>query len=336
MKFIFIFFNLIFISNSIFAQPSNEAIVPPIQFPEQKIEETVQKSELEKGISNAEKIKEINLENQMQMILSNKTPENDAMKNLKTELETKKSKSSEKIKTKESDYDFLKEDTPKNKSGSDLLKFFTLAICFISIIAVCGYFLVKMKKRGSFALTRPDKIMDVVSSLSISPKRQVLILRIRDQEIVVSNTEAGINFLTEISGNSGYQSKQITEKKPNLISDKMTFSKSDRSFVEKPELRKEIVTNNSDKVAEKKSDILLKALKSLNANSLTQKLKNSEEKNGEKIGDENKPGNFPKYLANQFEAESKKDLKKKEEDGDSVENVTNLIREKLRSMKPLN
>ncbi|BBH51923.1 flagellar biosynthetic protein FliO [Fluviispira sanaruensis] len=332
MKILFIFFNLILVGSNVFAQSSNEAIVPPIQFPEQKIEDTVQKSEQEKGFSNSEKLKEINLENQMQMILSNKIPENEAIKNLKTEIETKKSKTSEKIKTKESDYDFLKEDTPKNKSGSDLLKFFTLAICFTSIIAVCGYFLVKMKKRGAFAMTRPDKIMDVVSSLSISPKRQVLILRIRDQEIVVSNTEAGINFLTEISGNSGYQSKQIVEKKPNLISDKMTFSKSDRSFIEKPEPRKENVINNSDKVAEKKSDILLKALKSLNTNSLTQKLKNSEEKNGE----ENKPGNFPKYLASQFEAESKKDLKKKEEDGDSVENVTNLIREKLRSMKPLN
>ncbi|KAB8027721.1 flagellar biosynthetic protein FliO [Fluviispira multicolorata] len=332
MKFLFIFFSLIFWGKQTFAQSSNEAVVPPIQFPEQKIEDSIEKNEQNKGSSSTDKIKEMNLEKQMELIISNKIQENNEIKNLKSEKENKKIKSEQKIKTHESEYDFLKEDSAKSRTSSELWKFFTLAICFSSIIAVVGYFLAKIKKRGSFLISRQDKIMDVVSSLSLSPKRQIVILRIRDQEIVVSNTEAGINFLTEVSGGNNFQSKPIIEKKPSLISDKMTFSKLDRSLVEKADSKKEGNPLGTDKVAEKKSDILLKALKSLNSNSLTQKLKNSEEKNNE----ENKIGNFPKYLASQFEAESKKELKKKEEDGDSVENVTNLIREKLRSMKPLN
>jgi hypothetical protein len=175
--------------------------------------------------------------------------------------------------------------------------------------------------------------MEVVSTLSISPKRQVIILRIRDQEIAVSNTENGITFLTEIGSSSSSSSSGggINEKRALQISEKYFLPSQEKKIIEKIEQKKE--NSASEKNSEKKSDILLKALKSINANSLNHK-KNKQLDIDDKVELKSEP--FPKYLASQFENEAKKEVRKKEEDVDSVENVTNLIREKLRSMKPLN
>ena len=72
-----------------------------------------------------------------------------------------------------------------------------------------------------------------------------------------------------------------------------------------------------------------------NSNILSNALKKIENKSEEKNENENKNSSFPKYLANAFEQESKKDLSVKNEDKDNMTDVTKMIREKLKYMKPL-
>lgn len=144
--------------------------------------------------------------------------------------------------------------------------------------------------------------MEIVSTLSLSPKRQIIILKIRDQEIVLSSTESGINFITEVSGLNSH-SKPLLDKRQSHIIDKLPLQRQDRMISDKLEGKNDSNTYSQEKISEKKSDILLKALKSINSNSLNQKTNKDSD---EAPLTQNKVDNFPKYLANQFENESKK------------------------------
>ena len=197
----------------------------------------------------------------------------------------------------------------------------SIVVAFISVIGILALFLRRIGKKGLFKKSKTENCMQIISSLSISPKRQIMLVQIKDMEFAISNTESGISFLSEI--NSSHQQREIhTEKKPYQISSYSTTPED--KIIDKNPLEKA----NKTLIDNKKSDILMKALKRM-------------EKVPEPVKVENKKADtleaspsFPKYYSTIFENESKKEIVKKE-DQESVENVTNLIREKLRSMKPL-
>ncbi len=325
-------FGIIF--NISFAENNYDSTVPPIQYPEKSNDEMQARKDIKNSFFKNDDMNSNTLDNNL-TIKMNAPP-------YMTEpiIEKTKQKPLEELMNK----NILKKKnevkkgvqlnlTEQENSGrsSELWKIFMISIFFISILGSLAYILTKFRKKGIFSLVKSEKIMDIVSTLPISPKRQILILKIRDQEIVVSNTESGISFLTEITG--GLNNRVFQEKKQLQLNEKLMLQKQDRNIFDKVDQKNEQNNNLSDKISEKKSDILLKALKSINSNNLNQKKNKTSD---EVPQSQNKGDSFPKYLANQFENESKKEIKKKEEDVDSVENVTNLIREKLRSMKPLN
>lgn len=325
--------NVSLLFNITFAEDIYESTVPPIQYPEKNNDEMQARKDIKNSFFKNEDInsnsQENNLINKINVIPYINEPI----------LEKQKQKSLEEL---------MDKNIPKNKHEaknnsklkvqdqdalgrpSEAWKIFMISIIFVSIIGTLGYLLTKFRKKGIFSLTKSEKIMDIISTLPISPKRQILILKIRDQEIVVSNTESGISFLTEING--ALPGRNMLDKRVQL-SDKFLLPKQEKNLFDKIEQKNEQNSAQSEKNSEKKSDILLRALKSINSNNLNQKKNKTSE---EALPTQNKADSFPKYLANQFESESKKEIKKKDEEVDSVENVTNLIREKLRSMKPLN
>ncbi len=325
--------NIFFIFNSSNAQDNLDNSVPPIQYPEKKNDEMQFRKDIKNSFYKNDDII-LNTNNQDKNNIMNRNiketnKESSSDINNQTSFEELMGQSISKKKPEnKKTLNISNKEMEAQGRPSELWKVFLISTIFVSIIGFLGYLLTKFRKRGMFSISKSEKMMDIISTLSISPKRQVMILRIRDQEIVVSNTETGINFLTEISG--GYSNKNLQEKKQLQISDKFLMPKNEKSILDKVEHQ----NSSSEKNVEKKSDILLKALKSINSNNLNQKKNNNSEQNLSST--QNKSEGFPKYLANQFENESKKEIKKKEDDGDSVENVTNLIREKLRSMKPLN
>jgi flagellar biogenesis protein FliO len=217
---------------------------------------------------------------------------------------------------------FLKE----NKEDQSLWKGASIVVGFIALIGLLALFMAKMSRKGVFKKTKKDNALNIISTLSINPKRQVMILQVRDKEIVISNTESGINFITDIGNHTSYK-ETVIEKKPFQIEN---YIKSIPSGISKIE-EEVISTKKANHTTDKKSDLLLKALKRMEKEPAPEKPSSTEEK--QELTDMN--GKFPKYFSNIFENESKKEIKKKD-DQDSVENVTNLIREKLRSMKPLN
>ena len=218
---------------------------------------------------------------------------------------------------------FLKD----NKKEPSLWQGASLVVGFISLLGILAFMMTKIHRKGLFKKPKNESAMNIISTLSINPKRQVMLLQIRDKEIVISNTETGISFIADI-GNSGIAKDTPIEKKPFQISN---FIKSLPNYEAAKEKQPPEVENKSF-INDKKSDILMKALKRIEKEPETEKApKNDENKPNNNDGS----GKFPKYFSNIFENEAKKEVKKKEEP-DSVENVTNLIREKLRSMKPLN
>ena len=333
---------LLSICNKASSEENIENTVPPMQYPEKKRDEMQVRKEIKNSFIKSEDLNS----NYPQLNSLNQNPNNEVKKNSFIESNDSIKKDSEPITELKGQKTFdeligqniskKKNETSKKSMNvnlkeseqpsrqSELWKVFLISTIFISVLAILGYLLTKIRKKGFlFANNKNEKVMDIVSTLSISPKRQVMILKIRDQEIVVSNTEAGIQFLTDIS--SANSNRNIQERRQYQISDKFLLSKNnEKSLTEKSEIQQAQVEKSNDK----KSDILLRALKSINTNSVGTKK--------QAINEANKAEAFPKYLANQFENEGKKDVKKKEEEVDSVENVTNLIREKLRSMKPLN
>jgi flagellar biogenesis protein FliO len=219
---------------------------------------------------------------------------------------------------------FLKDD----KKETSLWQGATVVVSFISGIGFLGYLLAKMSRRRVFKVTKAEQAMNVISSLTINPKRQLLLIQVRDKEIILANTESGIQLISEVNLKSTI-TESLHEKKAFPIEDLIKKLPHNSSPISKSHDAEDSLSKRSDQ--EKKSDILVKALKRME----NEPLKEKERKN-ELIEDENSSSpKFQKYFSNMFESEAKKDYKRKE-DSDSVENVTNLIREKLRSMKPLN
>ncbi|MGY3803403.1 flagellar biosynthetic protein FliO [Pigmentibacter ruber] len=341
-KYGFIVALLLSIYNIASSEENFENSVPPIQYPEKKRDEMQVRKEIKDSFIKSEDLNntypQVNSLNQNinnEVKKSNYNQNNDFIKKeteQPTDLKGQKtfdemigqniSKKKNEVSKKNMNVALKESEQPTRQS--ELWKVFLISTIFIAILAILGYLLTKIRKKGFlFSNNKNEKVMDIVSTLSISPKRQVMILKIRDQEIVVSNTEAGIQFLTDISLSNSNRGSQ--ERKQYQISDKFLLPKNnEKSLTEKTEMQQVQV----EKINDKKSDILLRALKSINSNSVGTKKQVANENN--------KSEAFPKYLANQFESEGKKEIKKKEEEVDSVENVTNLIREKLRSMKPLN
>jgi flagellar biogenesis protein FliO len=195
---------------------------------------------------------------------------------------------------------------------------------FLTLIGMGGYILVRIKRRGILN-TLPEKSLFISSSISLSPKRQILVLQVNNREILIANTEAGIQFLSDLGSTSGIATagsiknlNTTLEQRPSQIASALKTNIVSSAAISTIEQTK----GEGEEHLHKKSDILLKALKKLNHN-----------QDDAPKADETHKSAFPKYA---FEQESKKEIKKDEDSSESVESVTNLIREKLRSMKPLN
>jgi flagellar biogenesis protein FliO len=217
----------------------------------------------------------------------------------------------------------------ENKSTPSLWQGASLVFAFISLIGIISYFITRFHKNGVFNKNKQTAIMNILSTLSISPKRQIMLLQVRDKEIVICNTESGIHFISDL-GSQTLIKESVIEKKPFQIANYIKPATPIANEEAQIHKNKEAEVHS---INEKKSDILLKALKRLEKESPKETHENKPEEVRNELSEAN--AKFPKYFSNIFETEAKKEIKKKE-DSDSVENVTSLIREKLRSMKPLN
>ncbi len=221
----------------------------------------------------------------------------------------------------------------------------SLAVVVLSLagLAVFGLSLVRYRNRQIQNPAKSEKPMQIINTLPLSPKRQLIMVRIRDQEIVLASTEQGISMLTEV-GNSPQRAQaypMLSEtRRPRERSNEIVQDARDSMTRLMPaqETEERIIAESKSS----KSDMLLKALNGIKEKKSTRKAPAEETVSSEPKDLESARGSkaaFPKYLANAFQQEAKRELGKQRDastttEDDSVENVSRMIREKLKTMQP--
>lgn len=234
-------------------------------------------------------------------------------------------------------------------------------------IAAAGVMAVRIKQGRGFAAGRSEKQLQLITSMSLSPKRQIILVRIRDKEVALASTEHGITMLTELSpqgsaqmtmlGDGGNEEPRRRKVQQKIVQDepvKLVASGTTR----------EVDAGHETAIA--RSEMLMGALKNLReknlrnrssgqseapvstANIQTQEMTAAERKITEPAEQSRSKAEstmkqtrtaFPKYLANAFEQESKRALPQNQNQAQSSQdeagNVTNMIRERLKELRPL-
>jgi flagellar biogenesis protein FliO len=231
-------------------------------------------------------------------------------------------------------------------------------------IAALGILAVKLKQgKGAFS-SRGEKQLQLVTAMALSPKRQIVLVRIRDKEVALASTEHGITMLTELAAPmrqaSLLEDGGSEEPRRRKVQQRVGAEDSVRLVASSTE--KEESTGQETAIA--RSEMLMGALKNLREKNLRNKSTTAtdsapsqavaskdsfaEKKLLESI-DNPKTKNestmkqtraaFPKYVANAFEQESKRVLQpgQAQSSGSQEEagNVTNMIRERLKELRPL-
>jgi flagellar biogenesis protein FliO len=215
---------------------------------------------------------------------------------------------------------------------------------FLGAFAFIGMSIVRMRRGKSGGNSRPEKPMEVVSALPIGPKRQIMIIRIRDQEIVIASTENGVTMLTDVAEKR--HRPMVADTRPLQLLTKQAPESKQNLRIESDDTAPSLNDSNNNK-----SEFLMKALnnlkekKSIKQEPTTSNLPTESETQREASKARtpalsNNKGGFNKFFASAFEQEAKRAVSKSQaskngiDSEESVENVTKMIREKLKNMQP--
>lgn len=241
-------------------------------------------------------------------------------------------------------------------------------------IAATGVMAVRIKQGRGFSTGRSEKQLQLITSMALSPKRQIILVRIRDKEVALASTEHGITMLTELSaqnrgnlalvddgGGEEPRRRKVTQRTNQDEPVKLVASSTQEG------------ESAGEETALARSEMLMGALKNLREKNLRNKpsrneeqtaviaatassaARSSESRSTERKLVDNPPADeskrestmkqtraaFPKYLANAFEQESKRALPQSQSQSqqannqDDAGNVTNMIRERLKELRPL-
>lgn len=230
-------------------------------------------------------------------------------------------------------------------------------------LAAVGVMMVRLRQGKAFGLNKSEKQMQLVSTLALSPKRQIILVRIRDKEVALASTEQGITLLTEMQSQNKNSSAMLDDG-----GNEEPRRRKVQQRIAQEEPAKMIASSASESVGQEtaiaRSEMLMGALKNLreknlrgkgssgsSENSSSAPLRSSDSESSEKkiletVSESRSKGDptlkqtraaFPKYLANAFEQESKRTISTNSNlsGSDEAGNVTNMIRERLKDLRPL-
>ncbi|MEY4066732.1 MAG: hypothetical protein RIR26_2940 [Pseudomonadota bacterium] len=241
-------------------------------------------------------------------------------------------------------------------------------------LAAAGLMLVRLKNGRTLGLSKTEKQLQLLSTLSLSPKRQIVLLRIRDKEVAIASTEHGITMLTEmesgarqtdLAANEGGTEKSprgrnaqplLTMESPQLVASGRTSEPVGETATARSEMlmgalksirektgRSRASSASASAASERREEREPQPLPVKNPSNTSKKevAFSSEQSESRANGDatlRQTRANFPKYLANAFEQESKRGTPTPstgEGNQDESSNVTNMIRERLKELRPL-
>lgn len=255
---------------------------------------------------------------------------------------------------------------PLNGTDSSPWTSYAAGAFLILGLAAAGVMAVRLRQGKTFGLNRSEKQMQLISTLALSPKRQILLIRIRDKEVAVASTEHGMTVLTEMQAHS----KTLNQSTDDSGGEEPRRRKVQQRITQDEPVK--LVASEAESLGEEtavaRSEMLMGALKNLREKNLrgrtgsntsespvTTKAVAAETASREKkildsVSDSKGRGEptlkqtraaFPKYLANAFEQESKRSIPQStasnnnSSGADDASNVTNMIRERLKDLRPL-
>lgn len=226
-------------------------------------------------------------------------------------------------------------------------------------MAATGLLAVKLRQGRSFGSNKSERQMQIISSLALSPKRQILLVKIRDKEVALASTETGVTLLTEMdtpfrtaphlvdeSGGEEPRRRKVQQKilkeEPSKMIAAVSESAIDESAMARSEMLMGALKNLREKSMRGKTAINKERIESTVQQPIpeTRRAEEPRETNGfSKSQAKAEPtlrqtrAAFPKYLANAFEKEANRAPAQSQTD--EAGNVTNMIRERLKELRPL-
>lgn len=226
-------------------------------------------------------------------------------------------------------------------------------------MAATGLLAVKLRQGRSFGSNKSERQMQIISSLALSPKRQILLVKIRDKEVALASTETGITLLTEMdtpfraaphlvdeSGGEDPRRRKVQQKilkeEPSKMIAASSESAIDDSAMARSEMLMGALKNLREKSMRGKTAVTNERIESTVQQPIpeTRRAEEPRETHGfSKSQAKAEPtlrqtrAAFPKYLANAFEKEANRAPGQSQTD--EAGNVTNMIRERLKELRPL-
>lgn len=222
---------------------------------------------------------------------------------------------------------------------------------FLAGLGALGILLVRLRGRAPLrSSTKGERPLHIVQSLNLNPKRQIMLVSVRGQEILLTSTESGVSLLSELNRP---QTPVAIAPAPSYL----PAHTPQREHAREAPLRALPEAESPPKAAANtsrdKTEILRGALRNLREKRAIQE----PEAKSTKIETNAQPpptpatdttakkrGNaFPRYLAATFEEESRRQLNESEQASaanlsqaapaeETVESITQMIRDRLRTM----
>jgi flagellar biogenesis protein FliO len=141
-----------------------------------------------------------------------------------------------------------------NKGTAGIWQNLGLAFGILIVIALAAYQYSRSRSSGQTKQGRAPKALQLVAALPISPKRQVLLIRVRDTEIAVASTEHGLSLLSEVRESNAQAIESLAAAKPERLPRPLPVADGSESIPAR------MLSANAP---ETKSEILKKALESI-------------------------------------------------------------------------
>jgi len=81
-------------------------------------------------------------------------------------------------------------------SRHHLLHITAVSAAFVCGLVILGFFLIKLRKGLAFAKGY-KRHLHIVETLSLSPKRQIFLIRVKERELAIASTESGLQLLSD-------------------------------------------------------------------------------------------------------------------------------------------
>lgn len=146
-------------------------------------------------------------------------------------------------------FEDLRDQRNAKKGNFNILEYGAKFAAFLGIVLLLFYGLVTMFKKGFIKrgklgfLHKTDQVQ-VLSQTFIAPKKSLMLIKAHNQVFLVSNTDAGISLVSEISDSTGLIKEGERAVSGNNFDDSVMIANNDESVQDRIKLKEDIAKSN--------------------------------------------------------------------------------------------